>query len=126
MRIYFAARFDHNETMRAYKYFLSLYAPEIEITSRWIQSHHNVGEQLACLEDIEDIRKADAILFFSEKATEYMKGGRHVEFGIALALSKTIWVIGDKENVFHYHPFVQHFNSFIEWFFHIKDENEKD
>jgi len=122
MKIYFAARFDHNATMRAYKYFLQIYAPEIEVTSRWIESHHNVGEYVACLEDVEDIKNADALLFFSEQATEYMRGGRHVEYGMALALGKTIWVIGEKENVFHYHPSITHFNSFIEWFLFIRAE----
>jgi hypothetical protein len=125
MRLYLAARFDHAETMRAIKYFLKLYIPEIEITSRWIHAHHSVGEQLACLEDIEDIQKADALLFFSEPPLQYTKGGRHVEFGIALILSKKMWVIGSKENVFHYHPFVKHFNSFVEWFLWIRDSDEK-
>lgn len=29
------------------------------------------------------------------------RGGRHVEYGIALALSKDIVVVGEPENVFH-------------------------
>lgn len=118
MRLYFAARFDHAETMRIYKEFLFLYAPSIEVTSRWITEHHDIGEQQAAIEDMEDLKKADAILFFSEPALHYTRGGRHCEFGMALAWNKTVWVIGGKENVFHHHPAVTHFDSFVEWFFY--------
>lgn len=41
-----------------------------------------------------------------------MRGGRHVEFGIALEREIPIFVIGPRENIFHYMlTRVQHFEN---------------
>ena len=49
---------------------------------------------------------ADLLVFFSEAAEsgDRGRGGRHVEFGMAYAMGKSIIVIGDRENVFHSLP----------------------
>jgi nucleoside 2-deoxyribosyltransferase len=39
------------------------------------------------------------------------RGGRHAEFGMAVALHKTIYLIGQREHVFHYLPEVSVFGS---------------
>ena len=39
------------------------------------------------------------------------RGGRHAEFGIALALGKRVIVIGPRENVFHALPAVERYES---------------
>jgi hypothetical protein len=46
---------------------------------------------------------ADAVIIFTEipNATP-ATGGRHVEFGLALAQGKRVIVVGPRENVFHY------------------------
>ena len=42
-------------------------------------------------------------IFFSEPSDKAVRrGGRHVEFGFAMAGNKPIFVIGPKENIFHY------------------------
>jgi hypothetical protein len=85
----------------------------IEITSRWLQEKEPLNSQMGqhtdafyletATDDIEDIDRADAVLFFSEDPLVGLpRGGRHVEFGYALGTRKSIAVIGPKENVFHY------------------------
>lgn len=39
------------------------------------------------------------------------RGGRHVEFGLAVALGKRLIVIGHRENLFHHLPAVEFFES---------------
>lgn len=39
------------------------------------------------------------------------RGGRHVELGYALALDKSIWLVGRREHIFHSLPQVKHFDS---------------
>lgn len=66
--------------------------------------------------DLEDIAAADGFLFFAEDPQIGIpRGGRHVEFGLALALAKVVEVIGPSENIFHLLPDVVHFASFEDW-----------
>ena len=56
------------------------------------------------------------MLFFAEEpSAPYSRGGRHVEFGYALATGKKVRVIGPEENVFHGLPGIAHYKSFDEW-----------
>ena len=42
------------------------------------------------------------------------RGGRHVEFGIALARSKRLIVVGHRENVFHWLHMVEFYSEWLE------------
>ena len=58
--------------------------------------------------DIKELSSCDALVFFAEpQENQPPRGGRHVEFGIALALGKRVIVIGKAENLFHYWPKVE-------------------
>lgn len=60
-----------------------------------------------------DVDGADVLVLFTVKPTRATKrGGRHVEFGIAYALGKTLVVCGPRENIFHYMDGVQQFDDF--------------
>ena len=67
------------------------------------------------LRDLHDILQADFTLFFAEDPLiGTPRGGRHVEFGYALAQKKPIVIIGPKENIFHYLPAdfdITHYNT---------------
>ena len=39
------------------------------------------------------------------------RGGRHVEFGLALAAGKRLCIVGPRENIFHFLPRVEVFRS---------------
>lgn len=52
--------------------------------------------------DLEEVEACDLLIALTEgPASPYSRGGRHVEFGYALALGKDTWVIGPTENIFH-------------------------
>jgi nucleoside 2-deoxyribosyltransferase len=90
------------------------------ITASWLQEHHPPTVQLHevadeelrgyAVQDIEDIKASDAMVFFScEGPTP--RGGRHVEMGVALALGLPVYVIGPRENIFMYLPQVTLFTT---------------
>lgn len=101
------------------------------------------------LMDYENVIDCDFLLYYSEDLTKlgggviargdgfsrakyvpalWARGGRHVEFGIALASAMDIVVIGPHENIFHWmpttlgknkEPQVRHFETlgdFLEWY----------
>ena len=83
------------------------------VTSRWLDqgstTPYGWGQaeiQKASLQvqdqarrDIEDLTQAQAVFSFTDG--DLARGGRHVEFGIAIALGKRLWVIGPREHLFH-------------------------
>lgn len=109
MKIYLAARFGRILELREYAKHLEFQGHEI--TSRWLQEGAEASyEELTpararqCAEyDIADIYKSHCVISFTESRNSgYTSGGRHVEFGIALALGKTCYIVGPLENVFHH------------------------
>jgi len=96
-----------------------------QVTSRWLEGQHQAdtlevdagGEvhqvpEIACRfaeEDVEDVTFADVVVAFSEPPrSSASRGGRHVEFGMALGWvlavdggRRRVVVIGQRENVFH-------------------------
>lgn len=124
MKIYLAARYSRNEEMRGVRDVLEGIGHTV--TSRWIDCHagkyltsftpeHLNSDPEYCarlgLHDIEDIDAADMVISFTDAAGGG-KGGRHVEFGYALAQpSKRVVLVGPRENIFHTLPRVEHFAS---------------
>jgi len=116
MKIYLASNYSSHPEMRKYRAFLE--SKGFKVTSRWINGEHEVLEgqdheinSKFAQDDWEDINDSNLVLWFSTNKSNRGRGGRHVEFGIALALSIEIRVIGKKENIFHWLPQVKHFKS---------------
>ncbi|MEM9760033.1 MAG: nucleoside 2-deoxyribosyltransferase [Pseudomonadota bacterium] len=122
MKIYLAARFSRRH--EAHALGARLQALGHTITSRWSlpDSDHvkpaGMSEQAAdkererfALEDVEDVRAADCCISLMEPPRGNGRGGRHVEFGIALALGHRMIIIGPRETVFHHLPEVEHFGT---------------
>ncbi len=64
------------------------------------------------MEDAADLAAADCVVSFTEAPrSTSSRGGRHVEFGMALGLRKHCVVIGPRENVFHCLPQVAIFRT---------------
>ena len=128
MRIYLAARYSRREE-------LCRYAEELRevghiVDARWLLGEHQVHDGaleveaaeddvpdedvLFAREDIEDIDRADVVICFTEKPrSNSSRGGRHVEFGYALAMGKPIVVIGPRENVFYTLPQVEQYGNWL-------------
>ncbi len=121
MKVYLAARFSRRKEMQGYAD--ELIALGHQVTARWVvgppqSSHHPdevTGHSLAyeervSVEDLKDVADADCIICFSEQPRETnTRGGRHVEFGLAVAAHKRIILVGPRENVFHFLPVVENF-----------------
>jgi hypothetical protein len=138
MRVYLAARYSRHPEMQ--QYAADLEAIGVEVTSRWINGSHQImlnGEALGperealfetahesmeaqrrefALHDWWDVMEADVVVSFTEqpRTAGNSRGGRHVEFGAALAAGKRCIVVGWRENVFHCLPEVEFFKTWTE------------
>jgi nucleoside 2-deoxyribosyltransferase len=120
MKAYLAAMYKRRDELRIFKEHLE--EAGIVITSRWLDENEPLNSQMGqhskkfykttARIDLEDIDAADIMVFFSEDPlVGTVRGGRHVEFGYALAKGKPIYTVGPKENVFHYLKNVYHYDS---------------
>lgn len=120
MRIYIAGRYSRRDEFRQVRDKLTKRG--YTVTSRWLDENEPLQSQMgehttAWYQDtqevdLQDVDLANAVLFFSEDPLVGIpRGGRHVEFGYALGKYKDIFVIGPKENVFHYNYLVKHYAS---------------
>lgn len=132
--IYLAARYSRRLELCGYREQLE--ALGYVVTSRWLNGKHQIdengvpigdeGEALVehgqseeaakmrarfANEDFVDVRRADLLISFTEKARtpSTSRGGRHVEFGIAFGCLMPVWVVGHRENLFHWHEDVRFF-----------------
>ena len=118
MKVYLASRYSRRSEMQHIANVLE--GIGCEITSRWINGNHQISDEglsieakqeeriRFAVEDMEDLLAANCCIAFSEtpRGTN-SRGGRHVEFGIALGNCMRCIVIGPRENVFHCLPEVE-------------------
>lgn len=122
MKVYLGGPYQWKE--RIEKARAEMESAGITCTSTWLNETHNPSTQLAdlseelhtryALRDIEDISRAGYFVLFAVPPTDdpIPRAGRHVEFGYALALDLTIYVVGTtRENIFHYLPDIKHFET---------------
>lgn len=111
MKFYLAARYSRRAELAGYAAELRKLGHEV--TSRWLDGSHEVDDDGLSVEapmlqrrrfaneDWADLQAADAVVCFTEPPrSTASRGGRHVEFGAALAWDKSVHVIGHRENVF--------------------------
>lgn len=123
MRFYLANRYSRRAETLGYKKEMERHG--YEVTSRWVDQdehgegvHDAVSPLIAAATDLNDLERADVLVMFgNEPGTG--KGGRHVEFGVALATGKTIFLVGEPENVFS-HLANYKMNSWAECFAFIQ------
>lgn len=126
---YIAGRFERRDEFLDVERQLAI--DHITSVTRWLHMETDMRTnsddkiQQFALMDLEDVRNADFLLAFAENLTDTMaegnedciefgidnqmyvpaiwaRGGRHVEFGIAIAEGLDIVVVGPRENIFHY------------------------
>ena len=119
--IYIAARYSLKETVTFIAELLG--GDGHNILSDWHEEHHAPDVKVQDLSDKENrhvaykdmlqVRGATAMVFLAEHPdTATVRGGRHVEFGIAVEREIPIFVLGPRENIFHYmNTRVQHFET---------------
>jgi hypothetical protein len=125
MKIYLAARYSRYPEMCRHRADLQRLGHWV--TSRWIDGNHSMDNGVSiqasdaersrfAREDHEDLRTADCVISFTEepRAKVGSRGGRHVEFGMAVELGKRLLVVGYRENVFHWLPGVEFYPTWDE------------
>lgn len=126
MKIYLASRYSRREELCEYA---AIFTTEGHtITSRWLLGNHQIDDaglsqeakaeerKRFAMEDWHDLMQADCCISFTEEPRgTNSRGGRHVEFGAALAAGKRCIIIGPRENVFHCLPEVEHYLTFSEF-----------
>jgi len=143
-KFYLASRYSRIDELNRYRQHLEQRGHDVP--ARWLKGEHQVHgiEASKAIEDVlipadiavkfatddfNDILLCDVMVNFTEPSrTGPTRGGRHVEFGIVLALkavenvtenyvkSPKLYVIGHLENIFHSLPEVDGlFNDFNEF-----------
>lgn len=117
MRVYVAGVYeDRNELRRELEEALRLLGlhGRLEIVSRWL---HRDGEpspeawidrefvdlddreRRIAVEDVQDIQSADVLVL--DTRSRALRGGREVEYGLALAYKLPVVRVGPARNIFH-------------------------
>jgi nucleoside 2-deoxyribosyltransferase len=134
MKIYIAAQYARKPEIK--EYAARLEAIGVKVTSTWTNEHFNPNMALSEMvestrrnlarRDRKELEEADTLLFFGEDPNcQPPRGGRHVEFGIAVALGHRILVIEkEPENIFHHLAHIRKFDTFDDVFEYIKDAKE--
>jgi len=118
---YVAARWDDRDDALLIKKLLEEHG--IRVTSTWLTPHDNQSMDALkargpyevvkearerAIKDFEDIDESDFIFVYSpRKGFRNATGGKHVELGYAMAKGKVVFLMGERENIFHYHPTVR-------------------
>jgi len=131
MRLYLAAMYSRHEELRRYADVLENHGHVV--TSRWINGEHEaldsellspVNRRLAQKffeDDMQDLLVADALIAFTEPPNSgFSRGGRHVEFGIALAAGLRLFVVGPCENLFYLAARVRQYRDFDELYLDLR------
>lgn len=109
MKIYLAGRYSRRDELL--KHALDLQLAGHSYTSQWLDGGEEgkTSEDIAKM-DFDDVVRADMTLVFTDEyGSSQTGGGRHTELGIAYALKKRVWIVGDREQVFHSLPGVVQF-----------------
>lgn len=127
MRVYIAAPYSMKDTIKQEADDLLKY--NITCTSSWVMEPHKPTTQMQelphathqgyALQDVVDVSSADVLVFHTDPTKALVRGGRHVEFGMAVLIgtqrTMPIYVVGmEEENIFHHLPQVVHFPTWDE------------
>lgn len=108
------------------------------VTSRWMrpEADHvapsDESEEAAyperqrfALEDMEDLTQSDCVILMGEPPRNTSRGGRLVEFGIAVGFGCRAMVIGHRETVFQCLPVVEFYETEAALIAALKKEQEE-
>lgn len=112
---YLAARYSRREELCRYR--ADLADRGVKVPARWLNGNHQIDDQglsaeagreareRFATEDLDDVLTADLLIAFTEPPrSSNSRGGRHVEFGVAIGRGMPVIVVGERENVFHCLP----------------------
>jgi len=116
MKIYLSSRYARREELVEYRRQLQDLGHIVQ--ARWLNGDHQYDQfsnEGFAVEDLEDVIAAELCISFTEGPRyKANRGGRHVEYGIALANKARVMVVGYRENIFHWLPFVEFYPTWEE------------
>lgn len=125
--VYLAAAYGRMMELREVR--AQLRAAGYEVSSRWLDGDPTdkplTDEQYGreAMVDLVDLMAADTVISFTEQRSSILyRGGRHVEFGAAVAWQKRLIVVGDREHIFHYLPEVKVFPTWADALAQLREE----
>jgi hypothetical protein len=127
MKVYLSSRYARMDELKSYRD--QLLAAGHECTSRWLDGGTFENNAANAQIDVADVLAADVLVNFTDEAVEHSphpyaaRGGRHVEFGLALGIGLHLVIVGPRENVFHWHPHVtvcEDFADAMQWLADMK------
>lgn len=110
--VFLSARYARRHELRSYRE--DLVRMGFRVASRWLDGGDEIGlagpdreEARRWLQmDLEDLAQASTFISFSENPANppdgAIRGGRHVETGMALEAGKEVLLVGPRENLFHW------------------------
>ena len=133
MRFYLIGAYPRRHELR--RYAADLLTMGHSITSDWLTGYEETGDNglqwqateeqrmTAAVTDLAGLRSADTVIAFTEpEGSIYTRGGRWVEFGIALGLRKRLLVVGPEEsNVFLAIPWIAKYPTWAECLRMLRD-----
>lgn len=142
MIVYPAARYARRLEIAAFA--KQIEALGYQVNARWLTGAHETpdgsmptDQQRAqwATNDLEDIRSANVFLAFTDGPTPHhstdvlaggfdvhaWRAGRNVEFGFAMTRVRHVWLCGPRENIFHYLPGIDVFDSpqYVLWYLDV-------
>ncbi len=118
MKVYLAAKFGEKNEMRDWARMIE--DAGHQVVSSWLDEKHDsdaeASEEVmiaAAKQNMLDVLEADVLVTKSQaQGTAHTGGGRHFEFGFAVAEGIDVIVVGPKgEHVFHYLEGIHHVNN---------------
>ena len=121
MKIYIASSFKNcNEVVKIAE---KLQAAGITPLCAWARTKFAKSGQIMpdssdesineALRDLEEITDADAVMLFNNGVVS-TTGGMHFEMGFSYAMSKPLFVLGERSSVFYNLPSIKQFNTIEE------------
>ena len=112
-----AARMENQREAREIRH--ALRQADVRVDAAWIDETPSTEKttdedrQRRLFMDLGDVTESDVLVLFKPSGLHRSSttGGHHVEVGYALALGKPVFVIGSRENLFHWHPSVRECDS---------------
>lgn len=96
-KVYLAG--PYSDRLQLARYAFELLSDGHAITSRWLLGAHAYGaDPKEAQADLDDVQACDTLILFTDGSSP---GGRHVEFGYALARGKLLYLVGEESNLFH-------------------------
>ena len=122
-KIYLASRYGRQEELKGYK--TTLESMGYEVTSSWVDKPFvpyedpkcgDAFKRLSAYDDWIDLRAADTLVLFTEDPLEGYgsRGGKDVEFGMALEREMDIFGVVPRTHVFSHLPEAEWFTTWEE------------